>query len=72
MAAIFSKMVRAGKITYFIDVKEAKNGSKYLTITSSQPSKEDTTKFSKRSINVFGNSAEKFNEALSEAVAKLK
>jgi hypothetical protein len=34
--AIFSKTVKAGKITYFFDVREAKNQSKYLTITASQ------------------------------------
>lgn len=70
--AIFSKTVKAGKITYFFDVREAKNQSKYLTITASQLSGEGDKKFSKRSINLFGNAAEKFQDALQEAVKKLK
>lgn len=70
--AIFSKTVKAGKTTYFFDVKEAKNQSKYLTITASQLSGEGDKKFSKRSINLFSNAAEKFQEALQEAVKKMK
>ena len=31
--AIYSTMVRAGRTTYFIDVKEAKNGTKYISIS---------------------------------------
>lgn len=68
----FSKMVKAGKITYFLDIKEAKNKSKYLTITSSQPSTSGTKKFSKRSILVFEDAAEDFQDALQEAVTHLK
>jgi hypothetical protein len=70
--AIFTKAVKAGKITYFFDVREAKNQSKYLTITASQPSGEGDKKFTKRSINIFSNAAEKFQDALQEAVKKLK
>ncbi len=33
---IFSKSVRAGKRTYFFDVKETKSGEQYLTITESK------------------------------------
>ncbi|HWP82177.1 MAG TPA: DUF3276 family protein, partial [Bacteroidota bacterium] len=62
----------AGKITYFFDVKEAKNSSKYLTITLSQPSKENPSKFSKRSINVFSTAAVDFSKALEEAIGQLK
>jgi hypothetical protein len=68
----FSRMVKAGKITYFFDVREAKNNSKYLTITLSQPSKEDPSKFSKRSINIFSTAAEDFGRAFEEAIGQLK
>ena len=34
--AIYSTMVRSGRTTYFVDVKEAKNGNKYLAITESR------------------------------------
>jgi len=33
---IFSKVVRAGKRTYFFDVKTTRNGEYYLTITESK------------------------------------
>ena len=68
MEALFTKMVKSGRTTYFLDVREAKNNSKYLSITASQPSKEDPTKFSKRSINLFGNAVDEFVGALKEGV----
>jgi hypothetical protein len=67
MDAVFSKMVKSGKITYFLDVKEAKNNTKYLTMTASQPSKDEPKKFTKSSINVFSNAAEDFVGALKQA-----
>lgn len=70
--AIYTKVVKAGKITYYFDVKEAKNKSKYLTITSSQPSKEDEKKHSRKSIYLFDNAAEKFQEGLQDAIKNLK
>jgi hypothetical protein len=33
---IFSKALRAGKRTYFFDLKEAKNNEHYLTVTESK------------------------------------
>jgi hypothetical protein len=71
MDALFSKMVKSGKITYFLDVKEAKNNTKYLTVTASQPSREEPKKFSKSSINVFSNSAEEFIGAVKQAKEEL-
>ncbi|MCX6121808.1 MAG: DUF3276 family protein [Ignavibacteriales bacterium] len=68
----FTKRMKTGKITYFVDVKEAKNASRYLSITESQPSKEDPTKFSRRSITVFNNAANDFVGAVEEAVEHLK
>jgi hypothetical protein len=71
MDSLFSKMVKSGKITYFLDVKEAKNNTKYLTVTASQPSKEEPKKFTKNSINVFSNSAEEFIGAVKQAKEEL-
>jgi hypothetical protein len=71
MDALFSKMVKSGKITYFLDVKEAKNNTKYLTVTASQPSREEPKKFTKSSINVFSNSAEEFIGAVKQAKEEL-
>ncbi len=71
MDSLFSKMVKSGKITYFLDVKEAKNNTKYLTVTASQPSREEPKKFTKNSINVFSNSAEEFVGAVKQAKEEL-
>jgi hypothetical protein len=68
----FSRKMKSGKITYFVDVKEAKNKSRYVSITESQPSKEDPAKYSKRRINVFNNAANDFVGAVEEAVGHLK
>jgi phosphohistidine swiveling domain-containing protein len=67
MDALFSKMLKAGSTTYFMDVKEAKNNKKYLTVTASQPAKEGDKKFAKRSVIVFSNVADDFVSALKEA-----
>jgi hypothetical protein len=68
----FTKKLNSGKITYFVDVKEAKNKSRYVSISESQPSKEDPTKLSRRSITVFNNAANDFVGAVEEAVEHLK
>jgi len=68
MEAIFSKTIKAGDRTYFIDVKEAKNKSKYLTIAESKPSKEGEKKFTRSSVMIFDNQMGKFREALDEAL----
>jgi hypothetical protein len=68
----FTKKLKSGKIVYFVDVKEAKNNSRYLSITASQPSKEDPTKFTKKSIAVFDNATKDFVGAVEEAVGHLK
>ena len=72
MDALFSKSLKAGDRTYFIDVKAAKNSSKYLTIAESRRSKEDEKKFTRSSIMVFDNQVEKFRDALMEAMELIK
>ena len=47
MDSLFSKTVKAGDRTYFIDVKEAKNKAKYLTIAESKLAKEGEKKSSR-------------------------
>jgi len=71
-AGEFTKKMKSGKITYFVDVKDAKNNSRYVSISESQPSKEDPTKFSRRSITVFNNAANDFVGAMEEAMGHLK
>ena len=63
--AIYSTMVRAGRTTYFIDVKEAKNGSKYLSISEHRI--DTDSKKSRSTIRVFSDSIEQFQQAIDEA-----
>jgi hypothetical protein len=68
----FSKMIHSGKTTYFVDVKEAKNQSKYLSIASTHPSKDDAKKFTRQSIAVFDKAAPDFVGAVEESLPFLK
>jgi hypothetical protein len=64
--ALFSTMVRAGKTTYFVDVKEAKNGNKYLAISETRVDGEE--KKQRNTVRVFGETIEPFRQAIEEAV----
>jgi len=66
--AIYSTMVRAGRTTFFVDVKEAKNGSKYLSITESRI---DGDEKKKTTLRVFGDSIEEFRKAIDDAAANV-
>ena len=64
---LYSKAVRAGKRTYFFDVKATKSGDKYLTITESKRRFDnDSGKFSyeKHKIFLFKEDFEKFLEVI--------
>jgi len=62
---IFSRTVKAGKRTYFISVKEASNGRKYLTLTESKVVGEN--KFDRFRIMVFQDKLGAFADAFGEA-----
>jgi hypothetical protein len=66
--AVYSTMVRAGRTTFFVDVKEAKNGNKYLAITESRLDGETKKK---TTIRVFGDSVEEFRKAIDDAAASV-
>jgi hypothetical protein len=69
MDSLFSKTVKAGKTTYFIDVKEAKNKNKYISIAESTLAKEgEEKKFTRKSIMIFDNQLDKFRDAFEEAM----
>lgn len=75
MDSLFSKTIKAGKTTFFVNVKEAKNKSKYITLTESklkQDAKEGEKKFTSKSITIFDNQAEKVCDALAEAMKVLQ
>ncbi len=67
---VYSKPVRAGKRTYFFDVKATKGNDYYLTITESKRRVESDGRFSfdKHKIFLYKEDFEKFTEGLSEVV----
>ena len=73
---LFSKSVRAGKRTYFFDVRATKGNDYYLTITESKK-KFDAEPggkpvFEKHKIFLYKEDFSKFIEGLNEAVAEIK
>ena len=70
---IYSKRVRAGKRTYFFDVKSTKSNDYYLTITESKRRyKEDGFFYEKHKIFLYKEDFEKFISALKETVDHVK
>lgn len=71
---IYSKAVRAGKRTYFFDVKATRNNDYYLTITESKKKFDDngSQNFEKHKIFLYKEDFEKFSEGLEEVVAYIK
>ncbi|MBF8247428.1 MAG: hypothetical protein HW374_228 [Bacteroidetes bacterium] len=63
--ALYSTMVRAGRTTYFVDLREAKNGSKYLSISENKISNEKGKE--RVTLRVFGETIEQFRQAVEEA-----
>lgn len=71
---VYSKPVRAGKRTYFFDVKATKGNDYYLTITESKRRIEKDGKFNyeKHKIFLYKEDFEKFAEGLEDVVAYIK
>lgn len=68
---VYSKKVRAGKRTYFFDVKATRANDYYLTITESKKRLEDGV-FIKHKIFLYKEDFEKFVEGLNETVEYIK
>ena len=68
---IFTKVVRAGKRTYFFDVKATRKDDYYLTITESKKrlGKEGKIFYEKHKIFLYKEDFEKFTEGLKDAVS---
>jgi len=64
-SALYSSMVRAGRTTYFVDVKEAKNGKRYMSISENRLDDED--KKQRTTVRVFKESVDQFRQAVEEA-----
>ena len=67
---IHSKVVRAGKRTYFFDVKSTRNDEYYLTITESKKRYSDNGKFhfEKHKVFLYKEDFGKFAEGLQEVM----
>ena len=67
---VFSKSVRAGKRTYFFDVKSTKANDYYLTITESKKRIGDDGNpfFEKHKIFLYREDFQKFIDGLNEAI----
>ena len=68
---IFSKKIRAGKRTYFFDVKSTKGKDYFITITESKKNFEDGN-FVKHKIFLYKEDFNKFLDALNETVNHIK
>ena len=68
---VFSKKVRAGKRTYFFDVKATRGEEYYITITESTRKFEDGG-YVKHKIFLYKEDFNKFNEAFTETVNYVK
>ncbi len=71
---IFSKVVRAGKRTYFLDVKATRRNDYYLTITESKKrfNRDGRHYFEKHKVFLYKEDFEKFTENLQEVIDFIK
>jgi hypothetical protein len=68
---IYSKAVRAGKRTYFFDVKTTKSDEYYLTITESKKrfnAEDGKFSYEKHKLFLYKEDFEKFSDGLSDVV----
>jgi 5-bromo-4-chloroindolyl phosphate hydrolysis protein len=70
---VYSKAVRAGKRTYFFDIKSTKGNDLYITVTESKKSSRDgRVQFEKHKIFLYKEDFEKFKEGLEHALEKIE
>jgi len=69
---LFSKAVRAGKRTYFFDVKATKGNDLYLTLTESKKTfNNGVESYEKHKLFLYKEDFDKFQEGLTEALTKI-
>lgn len=72
-AEIYSQRIRAGKRTYFFDVKSTRSNDYYLTITESKRKfKDETYSYEKHKIFLYKEDFAKFVEALQNTIDHVK
>jgi hypothetical protein len=70
---IYSQRVRAGKRTYFFDIKSTRSNDYYLTITESKKRyKDEGFYYEKHKIFLYKEDFEKFLEALQQTIEHVK
>jgi len=71
---LFSKVVRAGKRTYFFDVRTTRGNDLYITLTESKRKYDDNGNFryEKHKLFLYKEDFDKFAEGLAEAIDKVK
>ncbi len=70
---IYANAVRAGKRTYFFDIRATKNNDYYLTITESKKRFNDdgSVSYQKHKIFLYKEDFEKFSDALGDSFKKI-
>ena len=71
---LFSKAVRAGKRTYFFDVKTTKGNDLYMTITESKRRFDDDGRYhyEKHKLFLYKEDFDKFSEGLQETIERIQ
>jgi hypothetical protein len=65
---LYSSMIRSGRTTYFVDVREAKNGSKFIAVSENKINGNERKRVT---VRVFAECVQDFRKAIDEAVATL-
>ena len=71
---VYSKVVRAGKRTYFFDVKSTRGGDLFLTITESRKrvGADGNARFEKNKIYLYKEDFDKYADGLNDVVEFVK
>ncbi len=70
---IYSKVVRAGKRTYFFDIKATRGNDLFITLTESKKTFNDQAdgSYQKHKIYLYKEDFEKFREGLDDVLRKI-
>ena len=70
---IYSKVIRAGKRTYFFDIKSTKGNDLYIVLTESKKNSTDGREsFEKHKIFLYKEDFEKFQKGFEHTLEKVK
>ena len=71
---VYSKVVRAGKRTYFFDIKATKGNDLYITLTESKKvwNEDGEGSYQKHKIFLYKEDFEKFKDGLDDVLKKIE